>query len=65
MLTKMKNTQDIAILLVSHDLELVRKYADYVILLDQKVLKKGNAKEVFASKEFKEVFGDFNYEGGL
>lgn len=64
-LTKIKNTQDIAILMVSHDLELVRKYADKVVLLDQKILKKGNAKEVFTSKEFKEVFGDFNYEGGL
>ena len=61
-LTDIKNTQDTAIILVSHDLELVRKYADNVVLLDKKILSKGKPKEVFASKEFKDVFGNFNYE---
>ena len=62
-LTKIKNTQDTSIILVSHDLELVRQYADNVVLLDKKVLAKGSAKDVFASKEFKDVFGNFSYEG--
>ncbi|HIT89836.1 MAG TPA: metal ABC transporter ATP-binding protein [Candidatus Merdenecus merdavium] len=53
---------DLAILLVSHDLEYVAKYADEVILLDKKILKRGTAKEVFQSKEFASVFGSLNYD---
>ena len=47
---------DLAIILVSHDLDYVAKYADHVILLDETVSKQGNPKEVFESPEFKEVF---------
>lgn len=54
---KLKKNYDIAIILVSHDLEYVKKYADEVVLLDRKVLKKGNTASVFASKEFNQVFG--------
>lgn len=56
-LSKLKNQYDMSIILVSHDLELVKKYADKVILLDKVVKKQGTAKEVFDSKEFKESFG--------
>ena len=56
-LSKLKNQYDMSIILVSHDLELVKKYADKVILLDKVVKKQGTAKEVFESKEFKESFG--------
>ena len=45
-----------SIILVSHDLDLVKKYADRVILLDKTILKEGTPDEVFTSKEFKEVF---------
>ena len=45
-----------SILIVSHDLELVRKYADRVILLDKEVIKEGIPEEVFNSKEFRERF---------
>ena len=38
---KLKKTHDMAIILVSHDLEYVRKYADEVVLIDRKVLKIG------------------------
>lgn len=54
---KLKKTHDMAIILVSHDLEYVRKYADEVVLIDRKVLKKGTPESVFASDEFKETFG--------
>jgi len=54
---KLKKTHDMAIILVSHDLEYVRKYADEVVLIDRKVLKKGTPASVFASDEFKETFG--------
>ena len=56
-LSKLKNKYDMSIILVSHDLELVRKFADKVILLDKVVKKQGTAKEVFESNEFKESFG--------
>ena len=47
-----------SILLVSHDLDLVKKYADRVILLDKQVVKEGTPEEVFASLEFKSYFGE-------
>ncbi len=56
-LSKLKNKYDMSIILVSHDLQLVKKYADKVILLDKEVKKQGSADEVFSSKEFKESFG--------
>lgn len=46
-----------AILLVSHDLELIRQYADAVVLLDKRVVAQGEPKEVFASQAFLDAFG--------
>ena len=54
---KLKKENDMSIILVSHDLDLVKKYADKVILLDKKILKEGTAEEVFESEEYKNVFG--------
>lgn len=48
---------DLAIVLISHDLEYVRRYADKVLLLDKTVLKEGSPREVFGSRQFHEVFG--------
>ena len=56
-LSKLKDKYDMSIVLVSHDLELVKKFADKVILLDKEIKKQGTVKEVFESKEFKESFG--------
>ena len=47
-----------SIILVSHDLDLVKKVADRVILLDKKIIKEGNAEQVYKSKEFIERFGE-------
>ena len=47
-----------SIILVSHDLELVKKFADKVILLDKEVKKQGTVNEVFESNEFKDCFGN-------
>lgn len=49
---------DIAVLMVSHDLSYVEKYADHVILLDKCILKEGKPPEVFESAEFRQVFGE-------
>ena len=56
-ITYLKEHYDLAIILISHDLEYVKKYADHVVLLDQTVLTQGSVKEVFASPEFASVFG--------
>ena len=55
--TRLKEARHIAILLVSHDLRLVREYADHVILLDKSVLVQGDPESVFLSPEFEGVFG--------
>ena len=45
-----------AILLVSHDLNLVREYADHVVLLDKTVQVQGPPDFVYASPEFQKAF---------
>ena len=54
---RLKSSYHMAILLVSHDLRLVREYADHVVLLDKSVLVQGSPDEVFSSPEFDAVFG--------
>lgn len=54
---RLRGTHHMAILLVSHDLRLVREYADHVVLLDKTVLCQGPADHVFNSPEFARVFG--------
>lgn len=53
----LKKHYDLAIILISHDLDYVEKYADHVVLLDQTVLRQGTAREVYGSPEFDRVFG--------
>lgn len=48
--------EDMAILLISHDLDMVKKYADKIILLNKKILKFGEVEEVFQSEEMKKIF---------
>lgn len=55
--TELRDTCHMAILLVSHDLGLLRKYADKVVLLDKTVVAEGSAEEVFSGKAFREAFG--------
>ena len=52
----LKENYDLAVILISHDLDYVRRYADQAILIDQTVLKQGSVKEVFGSREFAQVF---------
>lgn len=53
----LKKNFDLAIVLISHDLDYVARYADKVLLLDKTVLKQGSPKEVYGSPQFREVFG--------
>ena len=57
-ISELKKNHDLAILLVSHDFDYVKKYADKVIMLDKSVVAKGKPEEVFESKVFKETFGN-------
>jgi ABC-type Mn2+/Zn2+ transport system ATPase subunit len=54
---KLKSNYDLAMIIVSHDFEFVRRYADHVILLDKIILKEGTPEEVLCSEEFRSVFG--------
>ncbi len=53
---KLKRNYDLAMIVVSHDFDFVRKYADYVILIDRTIQKEGTAEEVLRSDEFKRSF---------
>lgn len=57
-LDQLKKQFDLAIILVSHDLEYVAKYADEVILLDKTVQEKGRPDQVYQTKIFRETFGN-------
>lgn len=59
----LKENFDLAIILISHDLNYVEKYADRVVLLDKTVLKEGSAKEVYESEAFREIFGTEDLPG--
>lgn len=56
LINKLKEEYDMSIILVSHDLELVEKYADKVILLDKTILVEGTPDKVFNSEEYKQIF---------
>ena len=50
----LKTHYDLAIILISHDLDYVAKYADHVVLLDKTVAKQGTVKEVFETGNLRE-----------
>lgn len=56
LINKLKTEHDMAIILVSHDLDMVKKYADKVILLNKTIIKEGTPQEVFESEEYKKIF---------
>jgi zinc transport system ATP-binding protein len=49
---------DLSIILVSHDLDMVYRYADRVILLNREIKSVGTPEQVFGSSQAKELFGD-------
>lgn len=52
----LKKNYDLAIILISHDLDYVARYADKVILLETTVVKQGTVREVYESPEFERIF---------
>ncbi|MCL1819556.1 MAG: metal ABC transporter ATP-binding protein [Oscillospiraceae bacterium] len=54
---ELKKTQDMSVLMVSHDFSFLRKYADNILLLSHTILVRGTPDEVFESAEYKKLFG--------
>ncbi|MBR2734480.1 MAG: metal ABC transporter ATP-binding protein [Selenomonadaceae bacterium] len=61
LVAELKAAEDMAILLISHDLDMLERFADRVILLNKRVLKFGTVREVFDSPEMREVFQQKNF----
>lgn len=57
LIDKIKNTHDVSILMVSHDFDKVKEYADKVVLLNKKVLECDTPDKVFGSDSFINEFG--------
>lgn len=55
--SRLRKNYDLSIILVSHDLEMVAKHADRVILLNGTVVRSGTPAEVFADRRTHELLG--------
>lgn len=55
--SELRKSYDLSIILVSHDLDLVAKYADRVILLNETVICNGSPSEVFNDERTIKLFG--------
>lgn len=54
---ELRHKYHMAILLVSHDLSLIKSYADRIVLMDKTVIAQGSPDEVYETKAFKDIFG--------
>lgn len=55
--SELRKKYDLSIILISHDLDIVEKYADRVILLNGRVLCNGSPEEVFNAEITSKIFG--------
>ena len=54
---ELREKEDMAIILISHDLNLVARHADKVVLLNKEVVTSGTPQEVFADERTRKIFG--------
>lgn len=53
----LREKEDMAIILISHDLNMVARHANQVVLMDKGVIMSGTPDEVFADARTKKIFG--------
>jgi len=63
--SELRQNYDLSIILVSHDLELVAKYADRVIMLNLTVISSGTPKQVFSDEHAMRSFGVSSFFPGF
>ncbi len=56
MLDEIRKTYDLSILMTTHDFSILSKYADQVVLIDRKILSRGDADTVLNSPAFQGIF---------
>lgn len=56
LLSDIRKNYDLSIIMVSHDLDLVARHADRMVLLNRTVLANGKPQEVMADENFKKIF---------
>lgn len=56
-LENLQNNEDMAIILVSHDLNMVARHADQVVLMNKGVVCSGSPEEVFRDRRTRKIFG--------
>lgn len=56
-LEDLQNSEDMAIILVSHDLNMVARHADQVVLMNKGVVCCGTPQEVFSDSRTRKIFG--------
>ncbi|MBR3904214.1 MAG: metal ABC transporter ATP-binding protein [Clostridia bacterium] len=59
----LRNTHHLGILMVSHDWQLVKQYADEVVLVNREILCAGTPEEVFSSQAFRDTFQMYSLKG--
>ncbi len=55
--SELREKEDMAIILISHDLNLVKKHADQVVLLNKRIITSGSPDEVFRDSRTRSIFG--------
>ena len=54
---ELRAQEDLAILLISHDLGMVARHADRVVLMNRGIAAAGTPAEVFADPQMEQIFG--------
>lgn len=54
---ELREKEDMAIILISHDLNMVARHADQVVLMDRGVITRGTPEEVFSDERTRRIFG--------
>ncbi len=58
LVSDLRHTHDITILLISHDLDLVARHANKVVILDKTIVAEGLPQEVYNTTAFRNIFGE-------